>query len=349
MYLNRLEIDPNRPIPITPRPLRFDRSQPSGNEPSPRRNAPSLLLLRVRTATLLLIGTMMAGSPALAADPSYPSGQWLIEPTKLAESLADDSWVILDARDEASFAEGHIPGAIRIDHGQWAKAFSDGQDAAEWSQRIGELGIAADTTVVLYDDVRSKDASRIWWILRYWGLSDARLLNGGWLGWQAADLPIDDSQPSATAVQFEAVPAPVRLATKDQLIDSLADRSLQIVDTRSAAEFCGIKPLDNQRAGAVPGAKHLEWVDLIDDQTHRFKPADELKRLFDAAGIRLDRPTATYCQSGGRASVMAYGLELMGASDVRNYYRSWAEWGNVENTPVIKPESPNRYQENDCR
>jgi thiosulfate/3-mercaptopyruvate sulfurtransferase len=62
-----------------------------------------------------------------------------------------------------------------------------------------------------------------------------------------------------------------------------------------------------------------------------------LKRLFDAAGIAIDRPTATYCQSGGRAAVMAYGLELMGAKDVRNYYRSWSEWGNADDTPVVKP------------
>ena len=95
--------------------------------------------------------------------------------------------------------------------------------------------------------------------------------------------------------------------------------------------------LKNRRGGAVPGAKHLEWSDLIDKDTQRFKPAAELRNLFRDAKITLDRPTATYCQSGGRAAVMAFGLELMGAKDVSNYYRSWAEWGNADDTPAVLP------------
>ena len=73
---------------------------------------------------------------------------------------------------------------------------------------------------------------------------------------------------------------------------------------------------------------------MLDAKTHRFKSASELRKLFEQAGIALDRPTATYCQSGGRAAVMAFGMELMGAKDVSDYYRSWAEWGNSEDTPV---------------
>jgi len=83
------------------------------------------------------------------------------------------------------------------------------------------------------------------------------------------------------------------------------------------------------------GAKHLEWSDLLDKDTQRFKPADELRKLFKEAGIDLYEPTATHCQSGGRASVMAFGLELMGAKDVSNYYKSWAEWGNADDTLIV--------------
>jgi thiosulfate/3-mercaptopyruvate sulfurtransferase len=91
----------------------------------------------------------------------------------------------------------------------------------------------------------------------------------------------------------------------------------------------------NKRPGAIPGAKQLEWVDLIDKKTNRFKTADKLRLLFASARINLDRPTATHCQSGGRASVMAFGLELMGSKDVSNYYPSWAEWSSATDTPVI--------------
>jgi len=125
-----------------------------------------------------------------------------------------------------------------------------------------------------------------------------------------------------------------RLATKDQLLGALRGQSLQIVDARSEGEFCGTEKLKNKRAGAIPGAKHLEWSDLIDKQTQRFKPPAAIRDLFEQAGIEVDRPTATHCQGGGRSSFMAFGLELMGAKEVQNYYRGWGEWGNADNTPV---------------
>ena len=86
---------------------------------------------------------------------------------------------------------------------------------------------------------------------------------------------------------------------------------------------------------AVPFVQQLEWTDLLEPTTQRFKPADDLKKLFADAGIVLDKPSATHCQSGGRASVMAFGMELMGAKDLRNYYRSWGEWGNADDTPIV--------------
>jgi thiosulfate/3-mercaptopyruvate sulfurtransferase len=101
-------------------------------------------------------------------------------------------------------------------------------------------------------------------------------------------------------------------------------------------EYCG-DTRTAKRNGAIPRARHLEWKDLIDPKTSRFKPPAEMTRLFKAAHINLDRPTVTYCQSGGRAAVLAFTLELMGAKNVRNYYRSWAEWGNDEDTPIEKP------------
>ena len=131
---------------------------------------------------------------------------------------------------------------------------------------------------------------------------------------------------------------PERLATKSQMLDWVKSKKVQIVDARSDKEFCGIDKADNQRGGAIPGAKHLEWSDLIEPKTDRFKSPEELRKLFDKANIQLDRPMASHCQSGGRASVMAFGLELMGASDVSNYYRGWSEWGNASDTPIAVSE-----------
>lgn len=287
-------------------------------------------MLRSLAVTLILTAF------AFGADDTYPKPTLLVEPAALTKPA--NKFVVLDARDRTKYDAGHIPAARWVDHAAWAKAFADGADADGWGKRIGALGISADTPVVVYDDAKSKDAARVWWILRYWGAADVRLLNGGWVGWQAGKFPTETDAPVVTPSAFKATPAASRLATKADLLKSLDGAKWQIVDARSEKEFCGVDALKNKRAGAIPGAKQLEWHDLIDSDTHRFKSPVELRKVFATAGVKLDQPTATHCQSGGRAAVMAYGLELMGATDVRNYYRSWGEWGNVTDTPVVKPE-----------
>jgi len=299
--------------------------------------------MRYRPDAFVVTGFVLAvaalASTASAAQTEYARPDLLIEPAELARPEVAREFVILDVRSPEAYEEAHIPNARRVDHATWKAAFGEGTDAEGWSERIGGLGIGRRSRVVVYDDVSNKDAARIWWILRYWGVRDARLLNGGWQAWLSAGLATSAAQPEpAREADFQAVPRKRRLVTTGRLLDALPKGRLQVVDARSNDEFCGIDKKDNQRAGAIPGAKHLEWIDLIDQDTGRFKSADELARLFREAGIDLDQPTATHCGSGGRASVMAFGMELMGAGDVRNYYAGWSEWGNSQETPVVVPE-----------
>lgn len=288
------------------------------------------------TASGFLIALLCVGRRHVRADEkSYPRPDLLIEAKQLAQDDVAREFVILDARSRTKYEAGHVPKARWVDHEVWAKAFGHGQDAEVWSKRIGARGITSNTKVVIYDDNLTKDAARIWWILRYWGVEDVRLLNGGWKAWEDGNHRTETAVAFPTPVEFVATPRPERLATKEQLLKSLGGGKLQIIDARSEREFCGIEKMANKRAGAIPGAKQLEWVDLIDRKTNRFKPADELRRLFASAGISLDRAIATHCQSGGRASVMAFGLELMGSKDVSNYYPSWAEWSSANDTPVV--------------
>jgi thiosulfate/3-mercaptopyruvate sulfurtransferase len=281
------------------------------------------------TSTVMMIGT------ALAQEKGYTRPELLIEPSQLAKPDVAKEYIVLDARSHTKFKEGHIPNARWVDHGEWAQSFGHGKDAGGWSKRIGSLGLTSSSRVVVYDDDHSKNAARIWWILRYWGIEDVRLLNGGWVGWKAGSYQTEKGEVAPTPAKFTAKAHADRLATKEQLLDSLKGGKLQIVDARSENEFCGIEKLTNKKAGAIPGAKHLEWIDLLDQKTQRFKSPKDLLKLFKDAGIALDRPTATHCQSGGRAAVMVFGMELMGAKDVSNYYPSWAEWSNDSDTPVV--------------
>jgi thiosulfate/3-mercaptopyruvate sulfurtransferase len=266
---------------------------------------------------------------------AYPRADLLIEAADLDKVLkAEKPVCILDVRSKDDYQAGRVPGAAWVDAAGWAKAFAASQDKKSWSRRLGEVGISPDGPVVVYDDGAARDAGRIWWIVRYWGVKDVRLLNGGWLAWREHGGKIATRDAPVKAVTAEFTPQEERLVTLGQLKEGL--KRFQVIDARSAEEHCG-QTTTAKRNGAIPAALHLEWSDLLDRKTHKFKSADELAKLFKAAGIDLAKPTVTYCQSGGRAAVMAFGLELMGAKDVRNYYKSWAEWGNAEDTPIMRP------------
>jgi thiosulfate/3-mercaptopyruvate sulfurtransferase len=269
---------------------------------------------------------------------NYPRAHLLLEPSELAKPEVAKGFRILDARPKSDYEKGHLPNAVWIDHDAWSKAFAQGQDLRQWLELISRLDIdAANTRVVIYDDQSTNRAARMWWILRYWGIRDVKLMNGGWKGWAAAHGPVTQDVPVA-AVNLTLIisPHPERLAVKAQLLDSLSKHQFQIIDARSESEYCG-EANTAKRNGAIPGAIHKEWTEVIDKKTQRFKNPEELSKLFEDAGIDLNRSSVTYCQSGGRAAVMAFALELMGVKSVRNYYRSWSEWGNAENTPIEKP------------
>jgi thiosulfate/3-mercaptopyruvate sulfurtransferase len=289
-------------------------------------------LPRAALAALALAATAAAQQPA-----AYPRPELLVEPAALAKLGADAKHRILDARAKKQYDAGHVPGAVWVDHEKWAKTFKDNQDPKMWSELIGKLGIDPQAQVVVYDEAKGKEAARVWWILRYWGHERASLLNGGWAAYQAGGHPVSKEAATAQAKPYDIAAArKAAHAGKADVLEAVKDKKLQIIDTRSEGEHCGTTVL-GKRGGAIPGSLHLEWSDALDKKTGRFKPASELRQLFKDAGIDLDRPSVTYCQSGGRASVMVFTMELMGAKDVRNYYRSWAEWSGDPDTPVVTP------------
>jgi thiosulfate/3-mercaptopyruvate sulfurtransferase len=268
-----------------------------------------------------------------ASPQRYPCPNILAE----AKSLKTEGARVIDTRTQARYAAGHIAGAVRVDAPAWSKAFNSDPGASGWATRIGDLGIDIHSTVIVYGDGDNPEAARIWWMLRYWGIRDVRLLNGGWENWVMFSGE-ESSKDSATVMPLrpKLEPQNSRLMTLDQLLQQLKNPEAQIIDARSRAEFCGEKNTA-KRNGAIPGAVQLEWKELIDQSTHRFKSRDQLAKLFLDKKIDLNKPAVTHCQSGGRAAVMAFALELMGAKEVSNYYKSWAEWGNAENTPIVKP------------
>jgi thiosulfate/3-mercaptopyruvate sulfurtransferase len=273
---------------------------------------------------------------AALADPVYARPRMLMEPD-LVSALLPNRLVVLDARPRAAYDKGHVPGARWVDLNAWHKAVLADESDEKWAERVGGLGIDGSLSVVVYDDDRSLRAARVWWTLRRHGLDDVRILNGGWSAWKKSGKPVETEAPVIARKKLTLKRSGDRHATREEVRKMLEKRALhQILDTRSKEEHWGDKKMA-KRGGAIPGAKHLEWSEMIDAKTGRFKSAAELTKLFQEAGVDLDRPTTTYCQSGFRASVAAFVLELMTGKPARNYYRSWSEWGNDPDTPIEKP------------
>jgi thiosulfate/3-mercaptopyruvate sulfurtransferase len=219
-----------------------------------------------------------------AAGPGYPNPRLLVEPEELARS--SDQFRILDVRGKANYEAGHIPGAVPAATGPWSKAVTEGTaDAALWKRELAAVGVAPDRPVVVVsDDVRN--AARAWWLLSLAGVPDVRLLNGGWDAYTAAKLPVSTEASTAKALPHDWRPAPERQATKADVAGVVGKkRPGRVIDARSAEEY---------EAGRIPGAVRLEWSELIDQKTKKFKPTAELAKLLRERNIDPAEESCSY-------------------------------------------------------
>lgn len=300
--------------------------------------------MRTRTTVHLLAVILLFGAPrAMSATPTddqkYAKPELLIEVEQLRPLLESQKpLVILDTRSEQAYHEGHLPSAQHIKASEWKSAFGEGTDVEGWSQRIGKQGISSDTTVVVYDEGISSNSARIWWLLKYWGIKDVRMVNGGTNAWKSAGFDFSKESPKVEPVEFRAEPQKDRLVTYRQLKEILGEEEneYQIIDARTEGEFT---------TGRIALCEHLDWQQLVRPKTGKMRSASELKVLFERVGFDPAQPGITYCQSGGRSSVMAFALELMGGEQVANYYGSWGEWSRKEGINVEPPESRSPPQE----
>ena len=275
----------------------------------------------------------------------YARPEILAEPEWLAEHANDPDVRIIDCAALEAYRRAHIPGAVQLPVHFYIKEDDPaGSDhgvlvtpPAAFEKLMSQLGVGPDTTVVTYDDNNALVASRLWWVLNYYGHKKAKVLNGGWHRWLSEGRPVTFHATKAKPANFVAKPNADIYASVDLLKQKHADASCQVMDTRTDGEWDGTNDRGNKRAGRVPNAKHLEWLRLVEsDDSRTFLPAEKIQALLDDAGIARDKPTITYCQGGIRAAHAAFVLTLLGYNDVRVYDGSMREWANREDTPLVK-------------
>jgi thiosulfate/3-mercaptopyruvate sulfurtransferase len=234
----------------------------------------------------------------------------------------------------------HIPGAVCTTDAYYKSTDPSKtrfvMDPDEFAKTMQDLGIGDDTEVIAYDAAQVT-AGRLWWCLNYYGHTKVRVLDGGWNRWLAEGRPMTMEITRATASgPFIATPHQEVYATAEYVMAALQNPGAIVLDVRSDGEWLGTNSRGNKRAGRMPGAVHLEWVNyLTADATKRWKAAAELKAMFEAIGVTPDKEVITVCQGGIRAAQAAFTLSLLGYPKVRNYDGSFGDWGNREDTPII--------------
>ena len=274
---------------------------------------------------------------------AYAHPELLAEPDWLATVLQNPQVRVIDCATLEAYRRAHIPGAVHLPVHYYIKEHDPaGSDHGtlvmpprEFEELMGKLGVSNDTQVVTYDDNNGLVAARLWWVLKYYGHTNAKVLNGGWHRWMTEGRPITFHASRGPKGTFTAKPNPDVYATVEYLKESHADPGCQVLDARTDGEWDGSNDRGNKRVGRVPGAHHLEWVRFVStDDSRKFLPADELESLLAGAGIERGKPTITYCQGGIRAAHAAFVMDLMGYENVRVYDGSMREWANRDDTPL---------------
>jgi FkbM family methyltransferase len=217
----------------------------------------------------------------------------LIQPEELHKDLKRPGLRLLDTRPQPDYAQGHIPGAVRVDVKSWQElGRKDGglHDAEGWGRKVGQLGLSRDSQVVVYGS-SLPDTARIWWTLKYLGLRNVAILDGGWALWSKEKRPRETSSAVVEAVKFEPKFQVDRLEEIGELKKGVGSGTVTVVDTRSRDEFTG-KEVRGKRGGHIPGAKHLEWKELLAEDG-RFQSPEQLRALFRKRGIEPGQTAVT--------------------------------------------------------
>ena len=256
----------------------------------------------------------------------------LIDVDELASLVATGGCTLLDVRyrlggppGAEEFARGHIPGAAYVDLDS-ALAAAPGPrgrhplpavDVFETAMRAA--GVRNDLPVVVYDDWGGRAAARCWWLLRWAGHRDVRVLDGGWPAWVASGHDRSDVQKPPQSGDFTARPGLLPVLAAGEVLD-LAERGV-LVDAREPERFRGdVEPVDPV-AGHIPGAVNVPTsANLRPDG--RFRTPEELREIYAMA---QGREVAAYCGSGVTSAHDILAMAVAGI-EATLYPGSWSEW-----------------------
>ena len=268
------------------------------------------------------------------------------------EVLVDTDWVAnntpngsrkiveVDYDPENGYKKGHIKDSILV---WWKRDINDPLTRDIISKKQFEVlmsknGIKPDTELILYGDFNNWFAAFAFWVFKYYGHENIKIMNGGRKKWELENKGYTTDEPQIQSTDYKSAPPDEGL--RAYLFDikrALDKQDSVMVDVRSPKEFSGEitappeYPMEHaQRGGHIPGANNIPWATAVNDADGTFKSVEDLKQIYQSKGVTPDKDVICYCRIGERSSHSWFVLKyLLGYPKVRNYDGSWTEWGNM--------------------
>jgi thiosulfate/3-mercaptopyruvate sulfurtransferase len=264
----------------------------------------------------------------------------LVNTQWVAKHLNDSNIRLLEVGwDSSEYESGHIPGSVA----GWGLAdVRRLDDKSQVEAMLSSAGISNEDVVVIYGGLSNLVAAMAFWMLKIYGHAEVRLLDGGRQKWLAENRPLSTEKPTIQPTQYMAQEPNWNLrADKDHVLSVIGEGEHTIVDARSAGMYTD---------GHIPSAVNVPAMPILDEAENirgwqppttrsdgTFKTVEELQALFSEKGLAPDQNIVTYCVRGGLSTHMWFVLtQLLGYSNVREYDRSWDEWGNLTDAPIEK-------------
>ena len=273
--------------------------------------------------------------PAAALIDAVDLADRLVGPS--APTVLDVRWRLGGPPGRESYLIGHIPGAAFLDlDAQLSGAPGAGgrhplPDPARLQEELRAAGVRDGYPVVVYDHGDGMPAARLWWTLRWAGLTDVRVLDGGFAAWTAASRPIEPGE--VTPAPGDVTVRPGRLPVLDAAGAAATAERGALIDARTGPRFRGESEPVDPVAGHIPGARNVPAADLV-GADGRLLPAAALRERFTAAGVPDAGPVGAYCGSGVTAAQTVLALTVAGYPDPALYVGSWSEWITDPDRPV---------------
>ena len=274
----------------------------------------------------------------------------LISTAELAAIVNDPKLVIVDTRHDLmnpsigrdAYLSAHIPGAIYLSIDEDLSGTKTGKNGRHplpepdaFAATLGAKGISNDNLVVVYDQGSAMFVGRLWWMLRWLGHANVRVLDGGISQWQKEGRAVEATVNARAATTFTASLHDHMRLTAAQTQAALANPNRRVLDARAAERYRGeVEPVDPV-AGHIPGAFNRAFPNNLRDGL--FKPADELQREFaEVLAGRSPEQLIHQCGSGVSALANMIAMEHAGLTGSVLYAGSWSEWCSDDSRPVAK-------------